>query len=529
MVKWADTRNINNETQVHMTTVYSRQKSAKRTFSFVIKSMLIGSVLLGAFAFSGVNMASAATSNPTTQPVAAAQQIVNYQEDEQALIANLCLAVKVIKESGWTPIALTNILDSLEKIDAKASSPFGFSDVASLKPIIQETEKVAKLYGSDGLSTLRSGGTITETIARIKQSTGMETNLDYAAQSTVSKKNEVKTLAAEDPTTSVVIDGTKQTYHQPPVIQSGSTLVPLRGIFESLGAKVIWNVHTETVTATKGSTEIILKVGSDTAYVNGKTVKLPAPSTKINGFTMVPLRFVSEAFGGTVKWDNATQTAYIETVTSSRVSTSPTGQMVGKIKVLYGKHTYGSANQTEYDAVMKIVDEALEGYEDVVFGGEQYSQYFYQFLDGARWSGDTRDRSVQNRGLKQAENSILDLVNAGISKDEIVRAYKIMITAGELIQGKDNPGDGTPSSAADSLLYNRSDCDAEAEVYSVVFDAMGYNTAIIGATNHAEVLIKIGDSWFRTAAGAFEKVDVKAALINGSAIISDPTFGRSTL
>ncbi|WP_079912988.1 copper amine oxidase N-terminal domain-containing protein [Paenibacillus sp. 32352] len=522
-------KDMNENTQIHMSTVYTRQKPPNRTFSFVICRMLIGSMLLGSIALSGGNVASAATFNPTTQPGAAAQQVVNYQEDEQALIANLSLAVKVIKESGWTPTALTNILDSLEKIDTKANSPFGFLDVASLKPIIQETEKVAKLYGSDGLSTLRSGETLTETIARIKRSTGMETILNNATQSTVSKKNEVKIFSAIETTPSVVIDGVKQSYPQPPVIQNNSTLVPLRGIFESLGATVEWNAETETVTATKDRTEVSLRVGKEVAYVNGKQVKLAAPSVRINDSTMVPLRFVSEVFGGTVKWDNDTQTAYIETGKGSGVTTSQTGQMVGKIKVLYGKHTYGSVDQNEYTAVLKIVNQALKGYDDIVFGGDQYSPYYYQYLDGARWTGDTRDRSLQNRALKSAENTIGPLVEEGLNKDEIVKVYKVVNVALKLIQGKADPGDGSPSSAADNLLHNRSDCDAEAEVYSVVFDAMAYNTAIIGGANHAQVIIKLGGSWFTTAAGAFEKVDVQAALKNGSAIVSDPTFGRTTL
>ncbi|TDG00865.1 copper amine oxidase N-terminal domain-containing protein [Paenibacillus piri] len=519
-------KDIDENTQIHMSTEYTRHKPVRRKFNFVICGMLISSLLLGSIALSGGNMASAATSHPTTQAVAAEQQLSVSFQDEQALIRNLKLSVKVIEEKGFNINTISKILDGLNAVDEKLSSG-GFVDKTELKPVILDVERVFAQYGSDGLLTLRNDQT---TLASIKQQLGMTYNSNYASQSPVSKKNEVKILSAGVLIPSVVIDGVKQSYPQSPVIQNGSTLVPLRGIFESLGATVSWSNATETVSATKGSTEVSLKVGSEVAYVNGKQVKLTAPSTKINGFTMVPLRFIAEALGGTVKWDNETQTAYIE---STKSPTSSTGQMVGGIKVLYGKHTYDSANQTEYNKVMEIVNGAIQGVDTVVFGGEKYSEYYSDYLNGARWSGNTNttDHKEQerNKGLKSAENKIGPLVEEGLSKDEIIKVYKIVNVALNLLQGKADPGDGSPSSAADNLLYNRSDCDAEAQVYSAVFDSMSYNTAIIGGANHAQIIIKIGGSWFTTAAGAFEKVDVQKALKGGSAIVVDPTLGRSTL
>ncbi|MFB5763631.1 stalk domain-containing protein [Paenibacillus medicaginis] len=103
----------------------------------------------------------------------------------------------------------------------------------------------------------------------------------------------------------VLIEGQRQAYVQPPVKVKGSVLVPFRALFEALGAKVKWDGATKTITATKGGTTLKLTIGSKVAYVNGKAIKLSAAPQLINGVTMVPIRFIGEAFGGMVEWNNA--------------------------------------------------------------------------------------------------------------------------------------------------------------------------------------------------------------------------------
>lgn len=109
----------------------------------------------------------------------------------------------------------------------------------------------------------------------------------------------------------VKINGVVQTYDQPPVIINGRTLVPLRGIFEALGANVSWDGQTQTVTATKGGTTIQLKIGFAIAYKNGAVIHLDQSSLLINDRTMVPVRFVSEALGAKVDWDEIIRTVII--------------------------------------------------------------------------------------------------------------------------------------------------------------------------------------------------------------------------
>lgn len=89
------------------------------------------------------------------------------------------------------------------------------------------------------------------------------------------------------------------------------TLLPIRGVGEALNAKVKWDGKQQKVTITKGKTEIVLYLDSDTAYINGEEVSLEMPAMLKSGRTMVPLRFVMEAFNVDVDWDQDTRTVEI--------------------------------------------------------------------------------------------------------------------------------------------------------------------------------------------------------------------------
>ena len=109
------------------------------------------------------------------------------------------------------------------------------------------------------------------------------------------------------------VDGSQLQTDAPPTAISGRTLVPVRAIFESLGAEVSWNQSDKTATATKDGTSITLTIDNKTAYVNGSPKTLDVPAKAINGRTMVPVRFISEALNARVMWDGSAQTVYIVT------------------------------------------------------------------------------------------------------------------------------------------------------------------------------------------------------------------------
>ncbi len=102
----------------------------------------------------------------------------------------------------------------------------------------------------------------------------------------------------------VVIDGQQlQFTDQQPMESDGRILVPLRGIFEKLGASVEWDRPTQTIRATKNGLLVRLSIGQLDAMVNGANVHMDVAATLYGGTTMVPLRFVTEALGGYVSWD----------------------------------------------------------------------------------------------------------------------------------------------------------------------------------------------------------------------------------
>ncbi|WP_284644670.1 stalk domain-containing protein [Paenibacillus silviterrae] len=119
------------------------------------------------------------------------------------------------------------------------------------------------------------------------------------------------TATPADVTPIVFIDGKRTSFDVPPTVVNGTTLVPLRKIFESLGAEIAWNGDTRTVSAKKGDVSITYTIGDTVSKKNTVDINLPVPGQIIEGSTMVPLRFVGEALGATVGWDSPSRTITI--------------------------------------------------------------------------------------------------------------------------------------------------------------------------------------------------------------------------
>ncbi len=102
----------------------------------------------------------------------------------------------------------------------------------------------------------------------------------------------------------VFVDGKELSLDVAPSIISGRTLVPLRAIFESLGAEVKWNSKTKTVTGIKNDITVELTISSKDAFINGRVTSIDVPPLIINGRTLVPTRFVAESLGTDVEWNS---------------------------------------------------------------------------------------------------------------------------------------------------------------------------------------------------------------------------------
>ena len=105
-----------------------------------------------------------------------------------------------------------------------------------------------------------------------------------------------------------------------PYIQNERTMVPIRFISETLGYKVTWDNDKREVGVKGKDTEILLKVDSKNALVNGKEVKLDSPASIKKDRTFVPLRFVAENLKAEVKWDKENFKVIINDKYSSSLS-----------------------------------------------------------------------------------------------------------------------------------------------------------------------------------------------------------------
>ncbi|WP_263560879.1 stalk domain-containing protein [Paenibacillus polymyxa] len=151
----------------------------------------------------------------------------------------------------------------------------------------------------------------------------------------------------------VIINGVTQQYTQSPIVSQNTTLVPLRGVFESLGAQVEWDSKAKKVTASKNDDTLTLNIGSKLAYKNSNPVQLDAATQIQKGQVLVPLRFVSQSLGAKVNWDQRTRTVTISnqangsTTDANSLSSKPLAAPVTKVTY----DTYYNDSLTYVDAV----------------------------------------------------------------------------------------------------------------------------------------------------------------------------------
>ncbi|MBE7021044.1 MAG: hypothetical protein E7411_06410 [Ruminococcaceae bacterium] len=127
----------------------------------------------------------------------------------------------------------------------------------------------------------------------------------------------VEDLIPEEGKIKVLLNGENIKFDVEPQIINSRTMVPMRAIFEKLGAEVIWDEATASATASTFDTTIKITRDSEKAYVNGQEFTLDSPATIIDGRFLVPIRFISESFGAKVEWIDATKTVSITYVLSA--------------------------------------------------------------------------------------------------------------------------------------------------------------------------------------------------------------------
>lgn len=116
---------------------------------------------------------------------------------------------------------------------------------------------------------------------------------------------------AASPFIQVKINGVNLKTDVYPTIINDRTMVPMRAIFEALGADIDWDADMNLVSAVKDNTKVSIRLNSKYAYINGQEKVLKAIPVLLDGRTMVPARFIAESLGEKVEWDAVNRIVYV--------------------------------------------------------------------------------------------------------------------------------------------------------------------------------------------------------------------------
>lgn len=133
----------------------------------------------------------------------------------------------------------------------------------------------------------------------------------------------------------VTVDGQELAFDQPPMIENDRVLVPVRAIFEALGAQVDWEASSRTVTARRGQETVTLQIGSRLLYHNREAVWLDTAPRIVSDRTLVPVRAVSESFGAQVSWYEAQRLVQITSQQTGDSPSSPDGTVSDYAKKVF--------------------------------------------------------------------------------------------------------------------------------------------------------------------------------------------------
>jgi hypothetical protein len=95
------------------------------------------------------------------------------------------------------------------------------------------------------------------------------------------------------------------------MIVGGRTIMPIRAVVEAMGGTIAWDDATRAITLTARGHTIIMWLDQQNFVVDGKSLTMDVAPASINGRTMVPLRFASENLGCDVRWIDATRSVEI--------------------------------------------------------------------------------------------------------------------------------------------------------------------------------------------------------------------------
>ncbi|MDF2922249.1 MAG: hypothetical protein K0R57_1163 [Paenibacillaceae bacterium] len=167
------------------------------------------------------------------------------------------------------------------------------------------------------------------------------------------------TAHADNPPQALTVyaNGYRVPFTQSPITEEEHMLVQLRPLFETLEVEVNWEEQTGTILCSTARSELILTIGSTEARIDEKAVIMPVAPRIENGSVFIPLRFILEALGGTVEWDDSQHRADVITDPGYPVFLAVQRQDTEKVRELL--EDSGSANFTDRNNGLRTLDAAI--------------------------------------------------------------------------------------------------------------------------------------------------------------------------
>lgn len=222
-----------------------------------------------------------------------------------------------------------------------------------------------------------------------------------------------------------------------PVIVNDRTLMPIRAIIEAIGGTVSWDGETRKVTLLYNGSAIELVIDSASALLNGKESALDTAPMIINGRTMLPIRFIAESFGFDVGWDGDTGTVTISPPAAAQKET-PVVMEVNGFKITMADITYYIDSD--------VARETFE-YNKNLLAKDIYDIFLYGECARAEGYGSS-DEELEELYAYVNENARESLVKVGINPKFVVRmqnnlsAFKQIMSADLLNEETKNMIDG---------------------------------------------------------------------------------------
>ena len=156
---------------------------------------------------------------------------------------------------------------------------------------------------------------------------------------------------------------------QNPVIVEGRTLVPMRAIFEALGAEVNWDGDTRTATGVKDGRTVAVSIDKNEIVVDGTSKEIDVPAQIINDYTMIPVRAVAEAYDCIVSWNGYHRYVII----------SPANQKPYKIEAIKDGEVTGTAEFDSYGRLVKLTGSGVFDPFFININGNSYLDDFFRY------------------------------------------------------------------------------------------------------------------------------------------------------